>query len=72
MAQSSDWSDWSWWHHSTSSERPVDRTTTGSISGDSSGLNTLGDTGAIGPCAYNTPGPDANANGNVNDHYCGK
>ncbi|WP_217578701.1 hypothetical protein [Mesorhizobium sp. GbtcB19] len=73
MAQSSD--DWSWWHsdRSTSSERPIDRTTTGSIAGsDASGLNTLGNTGALGPCASNTPGPDANADGNVNDHYCGK
>ena len=72
MAQSSD--DWSWWHHSTSSERPVDRTTTGSISGDrdTSGLNTFGSNGAAGPCAYNTAGPDANAQGNVNDQYCGK
>ncbi|MEZ2331025.1 hypothetical protein AB6802_15000 [Mesorhizobium sp. RCC_202] len=75
MAQSSDdWSDWSWWHHSTSSERPVDRTTTGSISADrdTSGLNSLGSTGAAGPCAYSTAGPDANAQGNVNDQYCGK
>lgn len=70
MAQSSD--DWSWWHSNrdTSSERPVDRTTTGSI--DKSGLNILGNTGAMGPCASDTTGPDANANGNVNDHYCGK
>ena len=72
MAQSSE--DWSWWHNNAaSSERPVDRTTTGSIaSGDASGLNVLGNTGAIGPCASNTPGPDANAGGNVNDQYCGK
>lgn len=74
MAQSSDW-DWSWWHHWGSSEqRPIDRTTTGSITTDrdTSGLNILGNTGAAGPCADNTAGPDANATGNVNDHYCGK
>ena len=52
----------------------ADRTTTGSIAAqrDTSGLNTLGNTGAAGPCAYNTAGPDANASGNVNDDYCGK
>ncbi|RTM08949.1 MAG: hypothetical protein EKK31_07390 [Hyphomicrobiales bacterium] len=73
MAQSS--GDWSWWHsgNSASSQQPIDRTTTGSIAGgDASGLNVLGNTGAAGPCASNTPGPDANADGNVNDHYCGK
>ena len=73
MAQSSD--DWSWWHsgNSASSERPIDRTTTGSIAGgDATGLNILGNTGASGPCADNTPGPDANSQQNVNDHYCGK
>ncbi|UVK36749.1 hypothetical protein LHFGNBLO_003708 [Mesorhizobium sp. AR10] len=48
--------------------------TTGSINAgsDASGLNSLGDTGAVGPCASNTAGPDANAGLNVNDHYCGK
>jgi hypothetical protein len=73
MAQSSD--DWSWWHsgNSASSERLIDRTTTGSIAGgDASGLNTLGNPGPVGPCASSTPGPDANASGNVNDQYCGK
>ena len=52
---------------------PVDRNTTGSIAGsDASGLNTLGNPGPMGPCAYNTSGPDANAGQNVNDQYCGK
>ncbi|MBA1144612.1 hypothetical protein [Mesorhizobium neociceri] len=48
----------------------VDPNTTGSI--DSSGLNSLSNTGPVGPCASNTAGPDANAGLNVNDHYCGK
>jgi len=76
MAQSSDM--WSWRHHDrpVSNERvvPVDPYTTGSIysGSDASGLNTLGNSGAVGPCASNTPGPDANAGMNVNDQYCGK
>ncbi|WP_192243616.1 hypothetical protein [Mesorhizobium silamurunense] len=75
MAQSSD--VWSWWHHDrpVSSERvPVDPYTTGSISSSSeaTGLNSLGNPGAIGPCASDTPGPDANSGQNVNDQYCGK
>ncbi|WP_137934613.1 hypothetical protein [Mesorhizobium comanense] len=73
MAQSSDASyrnhhNWSLFGNEDSSG--VDQSHTGSI--DGSGLNTLGNTGAAGPCAYNTPGPDANAQGNVNDQYCGK
>ncbi|UCI05353.1 hypothetical protein [Mesorhizobium sp. B1-1-8] len=75
MAQSSD--DWWWWHRDrpVTSERdvPVDRTTTGSIY---SGNEVYGPVGnppsAAGPCASDTAGPDANANGNVNDQYCGK
>ncbi|MDG4881213.1 hypothetical protein [Mesorhizobium sp. WSM4884] len=76
MAQSSDM--WSWWHHDrpVSNERtvPVDPYATGSISSSSeaTGLNSLGNPGPIGPCASNTPGPDANAGQNVNDQYCGK
>ncbi|BCG94353.1 hypothetical protein [Mesorhizobium sp. 131-2-1] len=54
-------------------DTPVDRNTTGSIAGsDASGLNTPGNAGPMGPCAYNTSGPDANAGQNVNDQYCGK
>ncbi|MGX8013834.1 hypothetical protein ACVDG8_035140 [Mesorhizobium sp. ORM8.1] len=75
MAQATD-DDWSPSRVPPASDGSVhaDRTTTGSISvdRDTSGLNTLGSTGAAGPCAYNTPGPDANAQGNVNDQYCGK
>ncbi|RWA74891.1 hypothetical protein [Mesorhizobium sp.] len=76
MAQSSDM--WSWWHHDrpVPNERtvPVDPYTTGSIRPGShaSGLNSLGNPGPSGPCASNTPGPDANAGQNVNDQYCGK
>ncbi|TIV95396.1 MAG: hypothetical protein E5V85_21020 [Mesorhizobium sp.] len=75
MAQSSDM--WSWWHHDrpVSNDRvPVDPYTTGSIRSDSeaTGLNSLGNPGPVGPCASNTPGPDANAGMNVNDQYCGK
>ena len=36
------------------------------------GWTVLGNPGPAGPCAYNTAGPDANAQGNVNDQYCGK
>ena len=76
MAQSSDGNHQDWLHHNwlfgNEDSSSVDTTTTGSINGDSSGLNTLGSTGAIGPCASNTAGPDANAQGNVNDQYCGK
>jgi hypothetical protein len=52
----------------------VDPNTTGSINagGDASGLNSLGNPGPVGPCASNTPGPDANADLSVNDNYCGK
>jgi hypothetical protein len=75
MAQSSD-STYSnnhdWWLFGNGNQTTVDTTTTGSINGDSSGLNTFGNTGAVGPCADHTAGPDANAQGNVNDQYCGK
>jgi hypothetical protein len=51
----------------------VDPNTTGSVNGGgASGLNTMGNPGPLGPCASNTPGPDANAGSNVNDQYCGK
>jgi len=72
MAQSSD-SDMWWWHHDRagSSER-VDPYATGSIRSDASGLSTSGNPGPIGPCASDTPGPDANSGQNVNDNYCGK
>ena len=75
MAQSADSNHRDWLHHWISgngASSSVDTTTTGSINGDRSGLNTLGNTGAIGPCASDTAGPDANAQGNVNDQYCGK
>ncbi|RUX13646.1 hypothetical protein EOA27_18590 [Mesorhizobium sp. M2A.F.Ca.ET.037.01.1.1] len=71
MAQSSD--DW-WWHrdHRPAASEQVDPYRTGSINGGS-GLSTSGNsTGAIGPCADITPGPDANSQQNVNDNYCGK
>ncbi|MDX8529393.1 hypothetical protein RFM41_17780 [Mesorhizobium sp. VK25A] len=70
MAQSSD--DW-WWHrdHRPAASEQVDPYATGSINGGS-GLTTYGNTGAIGPCADTSPGPDANSQQNVNDHYCGK
>ena len=72
MAQSSDESTSQVRHRPVWSEqRQVDTSTTSSI-GDNSGLNTLGNPGAVGPCAYNTAGPDANAGQNVNDQYCGK
>ncbi|OBQ90476.1 hypothetical protein [Mesorhizobium sp. AA23] len=64
MAQSSD--AWWWWHRDRpvhSKQVPVDR--------DASALNSFGD-GAVGPCASDTAGPDANAGPNVNDQYCGK
>ncbi|TIN77360.1 MAG: hypothetical protein E5Y29_15970 [Mesorhizobium sp.] len=60
-----------WWLFGNNDQTTVDLYTTGSIR-DGSGLNTQGNTGAIGPCAHNTPGPDANAGQNVNDQYCGK
>ncbi|ESY83011.1 hypothetical protein NKI77_11890 [Mesorhizobium opportunistum] len=76
MAQSSDGTysnEQDWLHHNwlwgNEDSSSVDRTTTGSINADGSGLNTYGNTG---PCAFNTPGPDANAQGNINDQYCGK
>lgn len=73
MAQSLDGNHQDWLHHNwlfgNVDSSSVDTTTTGSINGASSGLNTLG---AAGPCASNTAGPDANAQGNVNDQYCGK
>lgn len=50
----------------------VDPNTTGSIYGGTSGLNAQGNPGPLGPCASNTPGPDANANLNTNDQYSGK
>ncbi|RUZ73953.1 hypothetical protein EN943_25545 [Mesorhizobium sp. M7A.F.Ca.US.006.01.1.1] len=74
MAQSSDstYSNHSWWLFGNEDQTTVDPNTTGSINADGSGLNTLGNTGPFGPCADHTPGPDANAQGNVNDQYCGK
>jgi hypothetical protein len=75
MAQSSDntYSSHHNWLFGNEDSKPVDTTiTTGSINGDSSGLNSLGNTGAVGPCASNTAGPDANGGLNVNDQYCGK
>jgi len=75
MAQSSDGAysnHHSWWPFGNEESSGVDQNTTGSINGDRSGLDTLGSSGAVGPCAYNTAGPDANAQGNVNDQYCGK
>lgn len=75
MAQSSDGTysnRHSWWPFGNEQSSSVDQNTTGSINGDRSGLDTLGNSGGEGPCAYNTPGPDANAQGDVNDHYCGK
>ncbi|MEW6632458.1 MAG: hypothetical protein AB1440_16445 [Pseudomonadota bacterium] len=73
MAQSSDSDMWWWWHHDRagSSER-VDPYATGSIRSDASGLSTSGNPGPVGPCASDTPGPDANSGQNVNDNYCGK
>lgn len=56
-------------HRPVEQTMTVDPNTTGSI--DASGLNTMG-SGAMGPCASNTPGPDANADSSVNDNYCGK
>ena len=60
-------------HRPVEQTMTVDPNTTGSITTnhDASGLNTMG-SGAMGPCASNTPGPDANADSGVNDHYCGK
>ena len=75
MAQSSDAAysnHHNWWPFGNEASSGVDQNTTGSINGDRSGLDSLGDTGAVGPCASNTPGPDANAGLNTNDHYCGK
>ncbi|MFC3322887.1 hypothetical protein [Mesorhizobium cantuariense] len=75
MAQSSDStysSRHNWWLFGNEDQTTVDPSTTGSINADGSGLNTLGNTGAVGPCADHTPGPDANAGQNVNDQYCGK
>ncbi|MEI8700587.1 MAG: hypothetical protein EOR99_24875 [Mesorhizobium sp.] len=57
----------------TNEERmTADPSATGSINGDASGLNIQGNPGPVGPCASNSPGPDANARMNVNDQYCGK
>ncbi|PZV40224.1 hypothetical protein [Mesorhizobium kowhaii] len=72
MAQSSDstYSNHHNWLFGNENSSAVDQSTTGSINGDSSGLNTLGNTGPAGPCASSTA--DANAQGNVNDQYCGK
>ena len=75
MAQSSDGAysnHHNWWPFGNEQSSGVDQNTAGSINGDRSGLDSLGDTGPAGPCASNTPGPDANAGLNVNDHYCGK
>jgi hypothetical protein len=74
MAQSSDstYSSQHNWLFGNEQSSAVDNSTTGSINGDRSGLNTLGNLGPAGPCASNTAGPDANAQGNVNDQYCGK
>ncbi|PBB78270.1 hypothetical protein CK218_26200 [Mesorhizobium sp. WSM3879] len=74
MAQSSD--AWWWWHRDRpvhSEQVPVDPYTTGSIYSDrdAGALNSFGN-GAVGPCASDTAGPDANAGPNVNDQYCGK
>ncbi|WP_244440011.1 hypothetical protein [Mesorhizobium metallidurans] len=54
----------------SSNEQTVDPNTTGSINGDTSGLNSRGNPGPVGPCASNTAGPDANADLKVNDQYC--
>ncbi|MBN9217825.1 MAG: hypothetical protein J0I79_07715 [Mesorhizobium sp.] len=73
MAQSSDATysnHHNWWLFGNEDSSGVDQSHTGSI--DGSGLNTYGNPGPGGPCAYNTPGPDANSQGNVNDQYCGK
>lgn len=76
MAQSTD--DYYRYHHhgplfSGEDTTTVDPTVTGSIySGNQMGLDSLGNNGAIGPCASDTQGPDANAGLNVNDQYCGK
>jgi len=73
MAQSSDgaYSNHNnWWPFGNEQSSGVDHNTTGSINGDR--LDSLGNSGASGPCAYSTAGPDANAQGNVNDQYCGK
>ncbi|GLQ80441.1 hypothetical protein GCM10007881_39600 [Mesorhizobium huakuii] len=75
MAQSSDGAysnHHNWWPFGNEQSSGVDQNTTGSINGDRSGLDSLGNSGASGPCASNTAGPDANAGLNVNDHYCGK
>ncbi|MER9328942.1 hypothetical protein [Mesorhizobium sp. M0488] len=74
VAQSSDrtYSNRNWWIFGNQDETTVDPNATGSINPSGSGLSPQGYTGAIGPCAHNTPGPDANAQGNVNDQYCGK
>ncbi|WP_292378607.1 hypothetical protein [Mesorhizobium sp.] len=75
MAQSSDATysnHHNWWLFGNEDSSAVDQSTTGSINGDGSGLNTLGNPGPAGPCASNTPGPDANAQRNINDQYCGK
>ncbi|MER9137141.1 hypothetical protein NKI20_12715 [Mesorhizobium sp. M0830] len=74
MAQSSDsnYSNHRWWLFGNQDRTAVDTNTTGSINADRSGLNTLGNTGGIGPCADHRPGPDANSRQNVNDQYCGK
>jgi len=75
MAQSSDGTysnHHHWWLLGYEESSGVDPSTTGSINADGSGLNSLGNTGAVGHCASNTAGPDANAGLNVNDQYCGK
>ncbi|BAV45023.1 hypothetical protein MesoLj113a_48890 [Mesorhizobium sp. 113-1-2] len=75
MAQSSDGTysnHQDWLHHNwlwgNEDSSGVDQNTTGSIKGDTVG----GPGGPAGPCAYNSAGPDANHQGNVNDQYCGK
>ncbi|TPN29052.1 hypothetical protein FKO01_20025 [Mesorhizobium sp. B2-3-3] len=75
MAQPSDGtysSRHNWWLFGNEDSSGVDQSTTGSINADSTGLNSLGNPGPVGPCASSTPGPDANAGLNVNDQYCGK
>ncbi|MER9564329.1 hypothetical protein [Mesorhizobium sp. M0571] len=73
MAQSSDTYSSQTRHRPVyENEQPVDRNTTGSIYGGNSGPGTQVIPSPLGPCASHTPGPDANANTNVNDQYCGK
>jgi hypothetical protein len=70
MAQSSGYTSHT--RHRPLSQMTVDPNTTGSVNGDTSGLNVRGNPGPAGPCASSSAGPDANAGSNVNDQYCGK